>query len=249
MNTKYEIIEINGIDITVDISLLIKTEELFFNATEMAKPYDKTPKNFLRLEATEEYINALITLSGCNKNFKGDLKSPLSFLNAEKSHINNIDDLVRVKKGKYGGTWLRKDLAIAFARWLNPFFGVMLDKWTIFKLKEEQSRKRSRLEAKTGYLPMTNAILRNHSPAKPYHFSNEADLINRIVLGMPAKKFREEYGVDNVREGCTAAQLQEIVRLQTINTGLVEIGMDYQERKEHLERCHRNELLLLGEVV
>ena len=233
MNTKYEIIEINGIDITVDISLLIKTEELFFNATEMAKPFCKLPSEYLRLPSTEKYIEALIVLSEDNNDMG-----------------KSRNDFVETKRGgKYQGTWLHKKLALDFARWLSPIFAVRMDQWVEVRLKEEQSRKRARLEAKTGYLPMTNAILRNHNPAKPYHFSNENNLIYRSVFGLSAKDFKKKHGVDSVRDACTAAQLQEIVRLQTINTGLVEIGMDYQERKEHLERCHRNELLLLGEVV
>jgi len=224
MSTKYEIIEIDQVEVTVDVSLLIKSEEMFFNATQMAKPFGKLPKDFWKQTQNKEYLEALIVLSGDNK---------------------NRDDFVQTKRGKYGGTYFHNDLALQFARWLSPIFGVKLDKWVVEKLKEEQSRKLARQEAKTGYLPMTNAIIRNHDPAKPYHFSNEADLINRIVLGMSAKKFREEYGVENVREGCTAAQLQELDRLQRINTGLIEIGMDYKERKEHLKRCHRQELAFL----
>jgi len=144
--------------------------------------------------------------------------------------------------------FLSVPLTLQFARWLSPAFGVNFDRWAEDRLKKETEWKRSRLEAKTGFLPMTNAILRNHDPAKPYHFSNEADLINRIVLGMPSKKFKTEYEVDNVRDGCTAAQLQNLDRLQRINTGLIEIGMEYSERKEHLIKCHNNELTLLSKV-
>ena len=40
--------------------------------------------------------------------------------------------------------------------------GVKLDKWTVGRIQQEAEWKRSRLEARTGYLPMTNAILRHH---------------------------------------------------------------------------------------
>lgn len=228
MKTKYEIIEVNQAEITVDVSLLTKTEEMFFNATQMAKPFGKSPKDFLKTGPTKEYIEEI---------FKEDLNP-----------IKNIDDLVMVKRGKYGGTWFHNELAFEFAGWCSAIFRRRLHKWAENRLKQESEWKRSRLEARTGYLPMTNAILKNHDPAKSYHFSNEADLINRIVLGMPAKRFREEYGVDAARDACTAAQLAELDRLQRINTGLIEIGMDYPERKEHLTRCHQDELILLGEV-
>jgi len=50
----------------------------------------------------------------------------------------------------------------------------------------------------------------------------------------------------NVRDYIDAAQLSEIERLQIINTGLIEIGTEYQKRKKHLEKCHERGLLLLG---
>jgi hypothetical protein len=65
---------------------------------------------------------------------------------------------------------------------------------------------------------------------------------------MSAKKYRKIHGIDHIREAVTAAELAELERLQRINTGLIEIGMDYQERKEHLIRCHEKEMVLLGEV-
>lgn len=223
MKTKYEIIEIDHAEITVDVSLLSRTEEMFFNATQMAKPFGKAPKDFWKQSQNQEYLEALIVLSKDNK---------------------NRDDFVRTTRGKYGGTYFHKDLALQFARWLSPMFGVKLDKWIFQKIKEEQSRQKARLEAKTGYLPLTEAIQRCHDPLKPYHFSNEADMINRIVFGMSAKQYKKENKVDSVRDACTAAELFELERLQRINSGLIEIGMGYQERKEHLERCYRNQNLL-----
>jgi len=225
MTIKYEVIDINGFDITVDVSLLIKTEELFFNATEMAKPFGKRPDDFWKQEQNKEYLEALITLSEGNK---------------------NREDFVQTKRGKFGGTYFHNDLALQFARWLNPMFGVKLDKWIIAKLKEEQSRKRERLEARTGFLPMTNAIMNAHDQAQFFHFATEADLINRIVLGMSSKKFKNRNGVDKVRDACTAAQLQDLNKLQSMNTTLINLGMDYATRKDVLTRYHNGETNLLA---
>jgi len=227
MKIKYEIIEIDQTEITVDVSLLFKTEEMFFNATEMAKLFSKRPNDFWKQPQNEDYLDALITLGEGNK---------------------TREDFIQTKKGKYGGTYFHKELALQFARWLSPLFAVKLDRWIANKLKDAAEWKRKRLEAKTGFLPMTEAILKHHDPAMHYHFSNEADLINRIVLGMSAKEYREKQGVDNVRDAVTAAELSELERLQRINTGLIEIGMSFEDRKENLIRCHKNELVLLGEV-
>ena len=60
---KYEIIEVNQSEITVDVSLLTKTSEMFFNATEMGKFFGKQPSDFLRLQSTKGYLKALIDFS------------------------------------------------------------------------------------------------------------------------------------------------------------------------------------------
>jgi hypothetical protein len=37
-----------------------------------------------------------------------------------------------------------------------------------------------------------------HPEPKHYHFSNETDMINRIVLGVSAKQFKETHGLSDV---------------------------------------------------
>jgi hypothetical protein len=214
MKTKYEIIQVNQAEFPM---MLSKAKEMFFNATQMAKPFGRRPDDFWKQSQNQDYLDALITLAQGNY---------------------TKENFIHTKRGKFGGTYFHKDLALQFARWLSPIFGVKLDRWTMHRIKAESDWQRQRLEAKTGFLPMTDAILRQHDLVKHYHFSNEVNLINRIVLGMPAKQFKEEYQIDIVRDACTAAQLKEIDQLQLINTGLIEIGMEYQERKERLTRYH-----------
>jgi len=229
MATKYEIVEIDKNEVMVDVSLLRKTEQMFFNATKMAKPFGKKVVEFLRIKPTQEYIQIVLE----DINSKGD-----------QGHHWKYEDLVKITKGRYGGTYLHNELAFEFAGWLSPIFRRNLHKWAQERIEKERSWKTKRLEAKTGFLPMTAAVMKNHDPVKFYHYSTEADLINRIVLGMSAKQYKKEHNVDNVRDAVCAAELSEINRLQIINTGLIEIGMPYAERKEHLIRCHNKELAL-----
>jgi hypothetical protein len=126
-------------------------------------------------------------------------------------------------------------LALQFARWLSPVFAVKLDKWTAARINEEHQRRQCRLEAKTGFLPLTNAIQSAHAELNSYHFSNECDMINRIVTGMSAKKFKAVRGVKNVRDALSAAQLQLLEKLQRQNTTLIELGFGYDERKNLLQ--------------
>ncbi len=230
MQNKYEVVQIDQTEVTVDVSMLLKTEEMFFNATDIAKAFDRKTKDFLRLEATKKYIEEV---------FKG-----------ADSPLKNFEDIVKVRKGRYGGTWFHNELAFEFAGWCSPVFRRNLHKWAEQKMRsalvEAEKWERKRLESKTGFLPMTKAIMHNHENPQSYHFSNEADMINRIVLGMTAKQYKERYGVDQVRDGVTGAELEQLEHLQRINTGLIEIGINFQDRKEHLGRCHIRQLELYG---
>ncbi len=224
MKSKYEIVKVNDAHITVDVSLLAKSDDMYFNATEMSKSFARRPNDWLVLKEAKEYIDALTV-----------------------TRISGNEDLVKTKRGgKYQGTWFHNDLGLAFARWLSPMFAVKIDRWTRDRLHQEYEWKQRRLEAKTGFLPMTNAVLHAHDPVKHYHFSNEADMINRIVLGMSAKQFRKERGVERVRDAIGADQLSEMNRLQIINTGLIEVGMEYQECKKMLAECHGRGSLMFG---
>ena len=226
MKPKYEVIRVGKAIITVDVSPLNKNNGMFINGTDIAKPFGKKVKDFLKTGPTKEYIEEI---------FKED-----------SNPLKKYEDLVRIKKGKYGGTFLHSELAFEFAGWCSPLFRRHLHKWATKRIMQEQAWKQNRLESKTGFLPMTNAVLNAHDPVKHYHYSNEADMINKIVLGMSSRDFKQKYGVKNIRDDMDVAQLSEINRLQIINTGLIEIGMEYQIRKEHLKRCHERGMLLMS---
>ena len=115
----------------------------------------------------------------------------------------------------------------------------IIDRWMELEKKELQKQKSliSRSEAHLEYRPMTDAIKEAHDEIKPYHFSNEADLINRIVLGMTASKFRayNDFGKnDSIRDYLTKLQLDCIVTLQRANTVYIEDGLSFDERKKKL---------------
>lgn len=77
------------------------------NATEMARPFKKRPLHFLQLPSTKAFIAALeedLGLMTENPSFK--------------------DRVVETARGKMGGTWMHPDLALEFARWLDPRFAL-----------------------------------------------------------------------------------------------------------------------------
>lgn len=101
----------------------------FVNATDMAKKYKKRPVDFLRLDATKAFIDAL---------------------ESEVCLQHNTDfQSVKVIKGKYSdkreqGTWMHKTLALKFAAWLEPkleVFIYMTFEKTIKERLENQQRQ------------------------------------------------------------------------------------------------------------
>lgn len=85
---------------------------------------------------------------------------------------------------------------------------------------------------------LTEQIKLLHENPKPYHFSNECDMINRLVLGMTAKKFRELHDIpkgESIRPYLSNEQIQLIDKLQKIDIGLMVAIPEYEQRKQYLE--------------
>lgn len=128
----------------------------------------------------------------------------------------------------------------------------IIDRWEYLERKEQAKSyfKLTRQTSKDEYLPMTNAIAEAHEEIKSYHFSNEADLINRIVLGQSASKYRQFHDIpkgEAIRDYLSQTELDCIVSLQRANTVYIEDGLDFQERKEKLtslyNRKHKQKII------
>ena len=97
----------------IPFSIESSSNSVMVNATEMAKVENKLVADFLRLKSTTNFINALINIMG-----------------VPRSQI-----LVVIRGGgpqTRQGTWMCEALAIEFAKWLNPMFGV----WCSVKISE-----------------------------------------------------------------------------------------------------------------
>lgn len=88
------------------------------------------------------------------------------------------------------------------------------------------------------YPLLTEAVRMAHEAPKPYHFSNEADLLNRIITGQSAKEFRKTHGIpkgESIRPYLTQEQIDLMEILQKVDTGLLVSTPDYGQRKKYLE--------------
>ncbi len=101
--------------------------------------------------------------------------------------------------------------------------------------------------AKMEYPALTKAIEQAHEEPKFYHFSNEFNMINRIVLGVDAKHFKEENGLDknenSIRPYLTAEQIKAVEELQRIDVGLLVANMEFDKRKEILQAYFRKKVI------
>lgn len=88
-------------------------KNVMVNATEMAKSFGKTTKDWLRTNASSEFINSLSVVRQI---------CPSQLVVVKKGNSNEFEQ----------GTWMHEDVALEFARWLSPAFAI----WCNDRIKE-----------------------------------------------------------------------------------------------------------------
>ena len=104
--------------------------KVMVNATQMAKPFGKLAKDWLKTKQAKEFLEVLLE-SKRTKILLNDYQE----VNTELSKVRNLTlaDLVIVKSGGSNpGTWFHEDVALEFARWLSPAFAI----WCNDRIKE-----------------------------------------------------------------------------------------------------------------
>jgi len=117
----------------------------------------------------------------------------------------------------------------------------------IQQFNQMESFIKSLAQAKMEFPAFTAAIMMAHEEPKHYHFSNEVNMINRIVLGMDTKQFKQVNGIDlkapSIRPFLTLQQIKSIETLQRVDIGLQVSVSDFQERKRILTDYHQRSTL------
>ena len=104
----------------------------------------------------------------------------------------------------------------------------------IKRFNEMESMIKSLVMARQEFPLLTDNIKLLHESPKPYHFSNECDMLNRIVIGMTAKQFSIDKG-KSIRPYLSEKQIQMLEILQKVDVGLLVAFPEYEQRKRHLE--------------
>ncbi len=180
------------------------------------------PSYFMALDKTAELVNEIM----------------------ESDTEITVSDVISITKGGKGqGTYACKEIVYSYAMWISAAFHLSVirayDALVTGKLEEmerQQSRHNAKLEAKF----LTDAIKYDKKEGvKHYHFSNEFNLINKIVLGMNAKQYRIENGLEPnqpIRDTLTKNEIAAIEHIQRLDTGMIELGYSYERRKSELSR-------------
>lgn len=181
----------------------------WFNATQAAAKWGKVPAEWLRLQSTIDYANAL------------------------KRHHPSMGKSHKSKTGpsaKGGGTWLHPKLAVPFARWLDAEFAVWCDAQIDSLIRGKDDWRKLR-HASASSFKVANDILKmvreaNDKDTEQHHYINEARLVNWVLTG-------EFKGVD--RDTLSTGQLDLLAHLQERNAVLIGRGLEYQLRKNMLK--------------
>ena len=108
--------------------------------------------------------------------------------------------------------------------------------------------RKERIEARDFHKSMCTALevsrARQCKDTEAHHYSNETRMLYKILLGMDAKLWMTVNGVTGeLRKHLSADQLECLAYLERTNTTLLEMDMDFQQRKEKLTALFARHLL------
>jgi len=220
---KYEVGTIDKTSFEMDVINLIAEESIMFNATAMAKKFDKEPYEWLRKQVTKDCIEAI--------------ESTTELLRSELV-------VTKSKSGSHNGTWLHNELAIPFASWLNPTFGVKLNQYTKRKIAEDIYKYQAREAARYGYFPLVRAIEESRKllgkETKEYHKINEFRMVAKLATGYYPSEYIKKYKVQTFRDHLAPYKIKLLEYLQQANTNLINMSLDYHTRKGMLTTLKDN---------
>lgn len=95
---------------------------------------------------------------------------------------------------------------------------------------------RTLYDIKEDFPEFTEAVKLSHEIPKPYHYSNEINMIYSVVLGQSPQAYKKANGITDgsIREYFNTEQLMQVRSLQRIDIGLLYAVPELQRRKEIL---------------
>lgn len=174
-------------------------------------------ENLIEKDGSNFGLNSMFILSTYKDTYKRD----------KKQYLLTQDGFTLLAMGFTGPKALEFKLA-----YINAFNGMR---------KELEDFKVQRKIAKEGYKGLTGSLKDELGDnAKVYHFSNEADMINKIVLGLTAKQYCDIHNIDRkcMRDHLSSKDLESISELEKYDEFLIRRGFTYKQREEELSEYH-----------
>ncbi|MCK9327384.1 MAG: Rha family transcriptional regulator [Bacteroidales bacterium] len=195
-----------------EFNLYERNGKVFCSSRQVAEEFKKEHKNILRdiedLDCSKDFSRLNFELS----NYKLRGKSYPEFLMTK----DGFTFLVMGYRGKKAARF--KEAYIQRFNAMDDFI-------------------KSLLTTKIEFPFFTDAVMAAHDEPKHYHFSNEINMIYRILLGVDAKKFREANGIKKgevIKPYLSLEQIKAVEVLQRVDVGLLVAVPNYQERKKKL---------------
>jgi len=167
------------------------------------------------------------------------ITDPISGLSENFIHSNFKADSYKDSTGrKLPSFYMTRD---GFTMLVMGFTGQKAMKFKelyIRRFNEMEQFIKTLVSARKEFPLLTDNIKLLHENPKPYYFSNECDMINRIVIGMSAKQFRIANGIEkgkSIRPYLSDEQITMLETLQKVDVGLLVAVPEYEQRKRHLE--------------
>lgn len=167
-----------------------------------------------------------------------NLTEPTSGLSEEFRLLNFQESSYKDSSGKRNKEYLlTKDGFVMVVMEFKTSKARQFKESYIARFNAMESFIKSLAATKIEFPAFTAAIMDAHEEPKHYHFSNEINMIYRIVLGMDAKKFRELNGIEKgavIKPYLSLEQIQAIETLQRTDIGLILAIPEFEPRKQAL---------------
>lgn len=107
------------------------------------------------------------------------------------------------------------------------------------KFADMEEYRKTFIHARKDFPQLTDIIQCIHgAEAKSYHYSNEADMVNRAALGMTAKQYKLKHGipleVKSIRDYLTPEEVERVDKAQAADVVLCRFYRDFKERQQKL---------------
>lgn len=199
-----------------------KDEEVRVSSRYIAKLFNKEHKNVL------QSIENVVKSEGLSKEFTRLNFQPSAYKSKDgrmcKEYCLTRDGFVMVTMGFTGKNAMK------------------FKEWYINKFNEMEKQLTTLITTRIECPDLTDALKRLETE-NPFIYSNEFDMINKMVLGMSTRDFRNIHEIkkgESIRPYLTKQQIELIQKLQKYDSVLVDVLPNYDERKKALLKFYES---------